>query len=167
MERLSKKYAELVRQLKSCVFTVVWPELAGNAATAIQLLDDRLAAYENTGLEPEEIRELLNDTTGPLHRKLGEWIAAETEGRMVILPCKVGSEVWAISWCDESFDGEMCPYGCNSAQRKSVFKKECLKYCGVYSLGFRLEHLDKIGKSIFLTREDAEAALQGGASHEV
>lgn len=32
----------------------------------------RLASYEATGLTPEEIKELLHDTTGPLHHKLGE-----------------------------------------------------------------------------------------------
>lgn len=40
-------YKDLVRQLKSCVFTVINPELAGNAATAIQFLAERLAYYED------------------------------------------------------------------------------------------------------------------------
>lgn len=31
-------YKELVKQLKACTVTVIWPELAGNAAVAIQLL---------------------------------------------------------------------------------------------------------------------------------
>ena len=44
-----------------------------------------LAAYEDTGLTPEEIKELLHDTTGPLHQKLGAWIDAEAEGRLVVL----------------------------------------------------------------------------------
>lgn len=44
---------------------------------------ERLRAYERTGLEPEEIEELLHDSTGPLHKKLGKWIKAEAEGRLV------------------------------------------------------------------------------------
>lgn len=54
----------------------------------------RLQAYEDAGLEPEEIRELLHDSTGPLHKKLGEWIDAEQEGRLVVLPC--GDDVTPI-----------------------------------------------------------------------
>lgn len=34
-------YEALVKQLKSSVFTVISPELAGSAATAIQLLTER------------------------------------------------------------------------------------------------------------------------------
>lgn len=47
---------------------------------------ERLKAYEDTGLTPEEIKELLHDTTGPLHHKLGEWIDADTSDRLVVLP---------------------------------------------------------------------------------
>lgn len=46
-------------------------EFAGEAV-------DRLAAYENTGLEPEWVKELDK---------------AEQDGRLVVLPCKVG-DVW-------------------------------------------------------------------------
>ena len=35
-------YKKLVEQLKSCVFTVIYPELAGSAAVAIQLLTEEL-----------------------------------------------------------------------------------------------------------------------------
>lgn len=48
---------------------------------------EKLARYEDTGLEPEEMREMLHDSTGPLHKKLGEWIDAEQEGRLLVLPC--------------------------------------------------------------------------------
>lgn len=56
----------------------------------------RLASYEATGLTPEEIKELLHDTTGPLHHKLGEWIDADASGRLVVLPCKVGDTVYLL-----------------------------------------------------------------------
>ena len=35
-------YQDIIKQLRSCVFTVMWPELACNAATAIQLLMEEL-----------------------------------------------------------------------------------------------------------------------------
>ena len=42
---------------------------------------DRLAAYEDTGLEPDEIRRFLQTGTGGLYKKL---------------PCKEGAPVWWI-----------------------------------------------------------------------
>ena len=67
-------YKELVRQLKACVFTVIYPELAGNAATAIQLLSERLAKYEDL----------------------------EKQGRLVILPCKISDTVYRV--CKKKYD---------------------------------------------------------------
>lgn len=55
---------------------------------------ERLAEYEDTGLSPEEIKELLHDSTGPLHQKLGKWIDAERDGRLIILPVKEGTPLF-------------------------------------------------------------------------
>ena len=56
---------------------------------------ERLADYEDSGLTPEELHELLHDSTGPLHKKLGEWIGAERDGRLLIQPCDgIESDVW-------------------------------------------------------------------------
>lgn len=61
----------------------------------------RLAAYEDTGLEPEEIMEhetayieIMTRTYGPLHQKIGQWLQDEKDGRLVVLPCKVGDRVF-------------------------------------------------------------------------
>jgi hypothetical protein len=43
---------------------------------------DRLAAYEDTGLTPEEVAELAK---------------AKADGRLMVLPCKVGDYLWANS----------------------------------------------------------------------
>ena len=69
---------------------------------------DRLAAYEDTGLEPEDLKKAFNETailklaaqalsTTPDH--LRDLLQAENEGRLVVLPCKVG-EYW------RDWDGE-------------------------------------------------------------
>ena len=69
---------------------------------------DRLAAYEDTGLEPEDLNKAFNETailklaaqalsTTPDH--LRDLLQAENEGRLVVLPCKVG-EYW------RDWDGE-------------------------------------------------------------
>lgn len=59
-------------------------------------LKDRLAEYEDTGLTPEQVEEVAHDTTGPLHRKIGEWIEAEAAGRLVISPCKIGDKLYRV-----------------------------------------------------------------------
>lgn len=128
-------------------------------------LKSRLAAYEDTGLGPEEIKELrelctdeVAELARTLHRAiesgeadhLRDLLQAENEGRLVVLPCKVGDHVWA--------DG-----------REAIV---------VWFLGYKTERylhaqfLDnaeytdipfyEIGKTVFLTREEAEAALKGG-----
>ena len=54
---------------------------------------ERLAAYEDTGLMPEELHELLHDSTGPLHKKLGEWIGAVRDGGFLTFDGAEG-DVW-------------------------------------------------------------------------
>ena len=54
----------------------------------------RLAAYEDTGLEPEEINNLKN---GKIPDHWAELFKAECEDRLVVLPCKVGDAVYVIT----------------------------------------------------------------------
>lgn len=73
---MEPNYKELVRQLKSCVFTVIYPELAGNAATAIQLLTEHLADYEDNAIVfPQTIGNL----TYYSKEDLFEWITTQQE----------------------------------------------------------------------------------------
>lgn len=62
----------------------------------------RLAAYEDTGLEPDEVNALQKDWSdlctvigecGGIDR-LRELAEADKAGRLVVLPCKVGDTVW-------------------------------------------------------------------------
>lgn len=90
-----------------------------NKPLSLKELREQLSAYKNTGLTPEEIEELLHKTYGPLHKKLGRWIAAEQDGRLVILPPNApltleelremdGEPVWVKDlWCpDEEWKEE-------------------------------------------------------------
>lgn len=61
---------------------------------------DKLAAYEDTGLTPEEFKESV-DFVLELNKKLKPYMDAEKEERLVILPCKVGDAVYALErFCD-------------------------------------------------------------------
>ena len=150
MERLTKKLDGSVVFPKELVGVTVTPD---NSAMCALLC--RLAAYEDTGLMPEEIKELLHETTGPLHRKLGEWIDADKDGRLVVLPCKPGDTVYSIFGAEviEKTVGRVIINGytipriwvdLDCSFLSSVTKR--------WDLG--------IGKDFFLTREEAEKALE-------
>lgn len=73
---------------------------------------DRLAAYEDTGLTPEEIKApFTEDTMINLAAqalcvepsRLRELAKADKDGRLEVLPCKVGDMVWVIAhpWTDK------------------------------------------------------------------
>lgn len=125
-------------------------------ATAIV---DRLAAYEDTGLEPEEIEQLKGEGFGlrldkrelERYRALGsierlrELKQADDEGRCVVLQCKIGDTVYSIRH-------EQVP----DDDYRMSFHTEMR----IISQKFGLIHADCIGKSVFLTREDAQAALR-------
>ena len=68
--------------------------------------------------------------------KLSEYETAEEEGRLVVLPCKVGTRVYEIY--------QFCGCGAWEIEEHKI----------------KLEDLDKIGKTVFLTREEAEKALK-------
>jgi hypothetical protein len=110
---------------------------------------ERLAAYEDTGLTPEELHELLHDSTGPLHEKLGEWIDVERDGRLLIQPCKERDQVWAIvSVKGRSF----VKYGRAQRIRYNADTK-----CWLIKIDHYKEKI--FGETIFLSREEAKAVL--------
>lgn len=124
---------------------------------------DRLAAYEDTGIEPEAVEtvklalcakhmvdlETLNNT--PISR-LVEIAEADKEGRVIVLPCEVGH---AVYWVHNSIITD-CRINRIQANRKGVFL--CLKSKKSHG-AFRVDTC--LGKTVFLTREEAEKALAG------
>ena len=63
---------------------------------------ERLAAYEDTGLTPDQVVNAKNiidlafaDDTSKAER-IRKLLAADDEGRVVVLPCKVGHRVFAL-----------------------------------------------------------------------
>lgn len=83
---------------------------------------------------------------------LGEVLRAWREGRVVILPAKT---VYELTWdagpncdliCPVSVDGEGCCSFCDKGEL-CVYERKC-----------RQEHIEQLGKTVFLTREEAERA---------
>ena len=124
------------------------------STTAMEVLFYRLAAYEDTGLEPEEIitgKELAEIACGlellKKYQELGnfdrlrEFAEADKEGRCVVLPCKVFQ-----------YDSER------------IYELEVRNI--IYDCGYIAFDKNAIDKSVFLTREAAEAALKEREQNE-
>ena len=118
---------------------------------------ERLADYEDTGLTPEEIKAPFTEDTminlaaqalGVEPSRLRELAEADKDGRVVMLPCKVGDTVYF------ALLGRIIEKQVFSIVSFSNSKRI---YCGGTSEYFRPED---IGKTFFLTREEAERALQ-------
>lgn len=131
-----------------------------------------LAAYEGTGLGPEEIKEreaayieIMTRTYGPFHQKISQWFQSEKDGRLVVLPCKVGDMVWtnlAMSgWYfrdkDKPYSARVVFIGLNDsdAMGNGIINVAYGKHNHMMQFTF-----SDIGKTVFLTREEAEAALK-------
>ena len=120
----------------------------------------QLKAYEDTGLTPEEIKApFMEDTMinlaaqalGVEHRRIRELAEADKDGRLVMLPCKVGDTVWRIIR-----DGE--PHITRDEVRDMYFADD-MTPC-VELVGGRVTFTEKFGKTVFLSRAEAERALQ-------
>lgn len=121
---------------------------------------ERLAAYEDTGLTPEEIKAPFTEDTminlaaqalGVETSRLRGLAEADKDGRVVVLPCKVGDTVWRIVR-----DGE--PHITRDEVRDMCFADD-MTPC-IELVGGRVTFTEKFGKTVFLSREEAEKALQ-------
>ena len=86
-----------------------------------------------------------------LYKHLAEYEDLEEQGLLLKLPCKIGTTVYDIRWWDNitkkvKVDGE--------TYYKTVFKHKVSKS------KFSLHDYDDIGKEVFLTKEEAEKALE-------
>ena len=116
---------------------------------------NRLAEYEDTGLEPEKIVLLKNIVDDAFSDKpeftehIRELLRAEKDGRLVVLPCKVGDTIYR-----------------RGDPIKKIYEWQ-IAYVEVYEdETVFVDDSDNtfveadIGKTVFLTREEAEKALE-------
>ena len=133
----------------------------------ISVLQDRLAAYEDTGLTPERCAEfaradaegryiVMRDAEQEGVARLRELAEADMDGRVLVLPCKVGDTVYEVT----------------SRKTISEYRVKAIRvelFCTFIEWDIVAGFVDKsifgvpvddIGKTVFLTREEAEAALE-------
>lgn len=124
----------------------------------------RLKAYEDTGLEPEEIKATLTEplflrvaakALGVEADRLRELAEADKAGRCVVLPCKVGQRVFALMDMDKHI---------SECEVKRICMGNEIGFIGLEPIGARGREygvaLNGFGKTVFLTREEAEKALE-------
>ena len=138
---------------------------------AFDKLIERLAAYEDTGLTPEEVlpKDKADEIALKLMRladlerlcsydRLRELAEADKDGRVVVLPCKVGDTVWIVGTVRKLYSAKVRTFFCGhtSAVRGDDD--------GGHIHMIRTTECDipmqEFGKTVFLSREEAEKALQ-------
>lgn len=160
MERLTEKHYLGTDHYMKC---------SGNCNVDMDCIDcpsfdrlvERLAAYEDTGLYPESVEALKLSMMGkaileitefeglPIDR-LRELAGADKEGRLVVLPCKVGDGLW--TFCSHPVEQV---YSFTVTDISTLNGRTMLNTsrCGVVDAR-------DVGKTVFLTREEAEEALE-------
>ena len=124
----------------------------------------RLGAYEDTGLTPGEVKSMQEEhfsglEMAKLHSALMElkkYQEADKDGRLAVLPCKAGDTVYEVT----------------SRKTISEYRVKAIRvelFCtfiewdivaGFVDKSIFGVPVDEIGKTVFLTREEAEAALE-------
>lgn len=122
---------------------------------------NRLAAYEETGRTPEEVTALgkLFDYALEESKTLTEQLAllnrirdlaeADRDGRVVVRPCKVGDTLFRV------FAGEILEHKVRNMRYLAIQGRwdiDTTPFCSYVE--------SSIGKTIFLTREEAKKALE-------
>lgn len=153
-------------------------------------LKDRLAAYEDTGLEPEVVKDMAENAETCLLAwfeakydmpvgKLMDLIEAKQDGRLVLLPCKVGDVVYEVhnntyactmcqyregiygsgeEWCIKIEDIDLRYYP--TIAEKPLCEKQFMEVVErTPKIDWIFHHRAEFGKTVFLTREEAEKAL--------
>ena len=116
---------------------------------------ERLKAYEDAGLSPQacanarEIEETLSGCDYSISRMV-ELMKADKEGRMVVLPCRQGDELW--TYCNHQVKRV---YSFTVSDVSTLNGRTVLN-----TLGLGTIRPEDIGKTVFLSREEAEKALQ-------
>ena len=136
-----------------------------NGACSQRKVWERLKAYENIGLEPAEVISMHGEWSAMMsvfnrivggYDRLREIAEADKDGRLVVLPCKVGDTVYEVT----------------SRKTISEYRVKAIRvelFCtfiewdivdGFVDKSIFCVPVNELGKTVFLTREEAEKALE-------
>ena len=122
-----------------------------SAGWAFAELREKLKRYEDTCMEPEDIA-ALRHSAEITRRACQPFLAAEAAGTLFVLPCKLHEPVYVIN------GGEICEaIPCDVKIMRLLGKQKDSLLFSTWETGSFCD--SDIGKTVFLTREEAEAAL--------
>ena len=161
MERLTEKHYLGTDHYMKCsencdvdMGCIDWP--------SFDRLVERLAAYEDTGMTPEQcenakviIESAFSDDTSKAER-IRELLKADRDGRMVVLPCKVGDTVWITGSVRRLYSEKVRTFFCGNPSYGRGMADNSVQM--IRTTGCDIP-IHEFGKTVFLNREDAEKAL--------
>ena len=142
---------------------------------------ERLKDYEDAGLSPQacaEAREIVETLSGCDYSisRMVELMKADVEGRVLILPCKAGEHIFVVGsqkiveckvdaiYQDAREPVVCCTFDCDSDCSGCPFYAPLPDPEGDFRCAGELREAEigfaKFGKTVFLTKEEAEKALQ-------
>ena len=123
------------------------------------------------GLEPDEVNALQKDWSdlctvigecGGIDR-LRELAEADKAGRLVVLPCKVGDTVWITGSVRRLYSEKVRTFFCGDPSYSRGMADNGVKM--IRTTGCDIP-IHEFGKTVFLTREEAEKALEAMKKEE-
>ena len=145
---------EIVQALRCCAdhsCSAKCPAFPAGLDCREEMHKEVLALLERLTAENAALREKVPQWISVEADRLRELAEADKDGRVVILPCRQGDELWAYG----NF-----PHG-REVYRFTVSDVSTLNGRTVLNtLGYGTIRPEDIGKTVFLSREEAEKALQ-------
>lgn len=123
---------------------------------------ERLKAYEDSRLSPQacaearEIEETLSGCDYSISRMV-ELMKADKDGRVVVLPCKVGDTIYFVN-AKQILEFTVVGYAVDETGISWVHSEHVDK---IGDTDERTFSPDRFGKNTFFTREEAEKAMKG------
>ena len=132
-----------------------------NGACSQRKVWERLREFENLGYTPAALAKLVKfdevmKRTGLTADRIYDLIVADEAGRMAVLPCKVGDTVYFVN-AKNILEFTVVGYAVNETGVSWIYSEHVYKPGDTYERAFTP---DRIGKNTFLSREEAEKALE-------
>jgi hypothetical protein len=125
---------------------------------------ERLKQFENAVQTPEKaawakktIEMAFSDDTSEVER-LRELYKADKDGRVVVLPCKVGDTVWIVGAVRKLYSAKVRTFFCGHPS--AVRGRDPDGHIHMIRTTECDIPMQEFGKTVFLSREEAEKALQ-------
>lgn len=134
-----------------CVKGITLDEAIKNARKVANSCHQPLMAFETMNSIVKDNYREENEQLAQWLEELKEYKELEEQGRLVKLPCKIGAEVYNTTWWDDVQEKVVIE---GKTYYRTVHKHKVTKST------FSYFDIGEFGKTIFLTKEEAEAKLK-------